>query len=204
MILKVTADSGYGHYELGGIVRFFRDRFYPNAPAVAAATNDARVGGGFVASARFPIQKLDVGLHMVAGDGTGCYGASNLPDVTVRPNGTLATVRNLQGLGSLEYHATKMFDLFGYTGTEYAQRTTYVTPGTDVIVGYAPITGNNSGCLTEAPPSAVTGFASGWGTCLGATRALIEGSAGFAYRFYNGPAGKLQIGGAYSYLERAA
>lgn len=204
MVVKVTSDPGFGHYELGGIVRFFRDRYYPNAPAITGAQNDTRVGGGVVASARFPLKKLDVGLHVVAGDGTGRYGASILPDVTVRPNGTLAPIRNLQGLGSLEYHATKKFDLFGYAGTEYAQRTTYATPGTGVLVGYAPITGNNSGCATEGAPTAGTGFAPGVSTCLGATRALIEGSAGFAYRFYSGPVGRLQLGAAYSYLERAS
>ena len=53
------------------------------------AQNDTRVGGGFVASARFPvITKLDLGLHLVAGDGAGRYGAALLPDITVRPNGT--------------------------------------------------------------------------------------------------------------------
>lgn len=201
VIAKVSFDSGHGHYEIGGVARFFRDRYYPGATA-ANAQNDTRFGGGFVANARFPITKMvDVGLHLVAGDGTGRYGVSLLPDITVRPNGTLAPIRNAQGLFSLELHPTKKLDLFGYAGTEYAQRTVY-TSASGTLVGYAPPSGNNTGCGTEAIPTAGTGYAPGTSACLGATRDITQGSAGWVYRIYSGPAGKLQYGVAYSYLTR--
>lgn len=201
VIAKVSFDSGHGHYEIGGVARFFRDRYYPGATA-ASAQNDTRFGGGFVANARFPITKMvDVGFHLVAGDGTGRYGVSLLPDITVRPNGTLAPIRNVQGLFSLELHPTKKLDLFGYAGTEYAQRTFY-TSATGTLVGYAPPSGNNTGCGTEAIPTAGTGYAPGTSACLGATRDITQGSAGWVYRIYSGPAGKLQYGVAYSYLTR--
>jgi hypothetical protein len=203
VIVKAAFDPGYGHYEIGGVVRLFRDRYYPAGTSAANAQNDTRVGGGFVASARFPISKLDVGLHLVAGDGTGRYGASLLPDITVRPNGTLAPLRNAQGLLSLEYHLGKKWDLFGYAGTEYVQRTYYVS-STGTLVGYAPPSGNNTGCNTEAVPTGSTGYLPGSGTCLGATRVLVQGSAGWVYRIYTGPAGRLQYGAAYSYLSRGA
>jgi hypothetical protein len=181
---------------------FFFGNAGPAGTSAANAQNDTRVGGGFVASARFPISKLDIGLHLVAGDGTGRYGASLLPDITVRPNGTLAPLRNAQGLFSLEYHAGKKLDIFGYAGTEYVQRTYYISP-TGVLVGYAPPSANNSGCNTEAVPTGATGYLPGTATCLGATRALVQGSAGWVYRVYTGPAGRLQYGVAYSYLSRA-
>lgn len=201
-LVKAAFDPGYGHYELGGVVRFFRDRYYPNGTTAASAQNDTRVGGGFVANARFPVaRKLDIGLHLVAGDGTGRYGASLLPDITVRPNGTLAPLRNAQGLFSLEFHATKKLDLFGYAGSEYVQRTFYRS-GTGTLVGYAPPSANNAGCNTEAVPTAATGYAPGASACLGATRAIMQGSVGWIYRIYSGPAGKLQYGLAYSYLTR--
>jgi hypothetical protein len=203
VLVKAAFDPGYGHYEIGGVVRLFRDRYYPAGTSAANAQNDTRVGGGFVASARFPISKLDVGLHLVAGDGTGRYGASLLPDITVRPNGLLALLRNAQGLLSLEYHLGKKWDLFGYVGTEYVQRTYYVS-STGTLVGYAPPSGNNTGCNTEAVPTGSTGYLPGSGTCLGATRVLVQGSAGWVYRIYTGPAGRLQYGAAYSYLSRAA
>jgi hypothetical protein len=203
VIAKVTFDPGYGHYEIGGIARFFRDRYYPGTTTAAGAQNDTKLGGGFVASARFPVtKKADLGLHLVAGTGTGRYGASILPDITVHPNGTLAPIRNAQTLVSFEVHPKKNLDLFSYFGTEYAQRTYYRNPTTGVLVGYAPPSASNAGCNTEAVPTAGTGVAPGVSTCLGATRAIIQGSVGWVYRFYNGPAGKLQYGLAYSYLTR--
>jgi hypothetical protein len=201
IIAKASFDPGYGHYEIGGVLRFFRSRFYPDGQATAAQ-NDTRVGGGLVASARFPVtRKFDFGVHFVAGDGTGRYGVSLLPDVTVRPNGTLAPLRNAQGLLSLEFHPTSRLDVFAYAGAEYVQRTVYMSP-TGSLVGYAPGTANNSGCNIEAVPTAGTGFAPGASTCLGATRVIMQGSIGWQYRIYAGPAGKVQYGIAYSYLTR--
>jgi hypothetical protein len=202
VLAKVTYDPGYGHYELGGVARFFRDRYYPNGALSSGAQNDTKLGGGLVANARFPVtSKADIGLHLVTGDGTGRYGASLLPDITVKPDGTLEPLRNLQGLLSLELHPTKKLDLFGYAGTEYVQRTFYRNPAGE-LVGYAPPSASNSGCSTEVTPTAGTGYAPGADTCLRATKAITEGSAGYVYRIYSGPAGKLQYGLAYSYLTR--
>ncbi|MBB5063059.1 hypothetical protein [Granulicella mallensis] len=201
VLVKGSYEPRFGHYEIGGVVRFFRDRYYPGATA-AGAQNDTRVGGGFVANARFPIApKVEMGLHVVAGDGTGHYGVSLLPDITVRPNGTLSLLRNAQGLFSLEYHPTKKLDIFGYAGSEYVQRTFYVSSD-GTLVGYAPPNANNTGCNLEAVPTAGTGFAPGASPCLGATRDISQFSGGWVYRIYNGSAGILQYGVAYSYLTR--
>jgi len=202
--VKAAFDPGYGHYEVGGILRFFRDRYYPGYPSTSDATNDTKVGGGLSVSARLPITgKLDVGAHLVAGDGTGRYGASVLPDITVHPDGTLAQLRNAQGIFSLEYHPNRRWDLFGYAGTEYVQRTYYV--GADgKLVGYAPPTADNSGCFNETAPTAGTGYAPGSGKCAGSTRDLVQGSGGWIYHIYSGPYGRLQYGAAYSYIIRSA
>ena len=110
----------------------------------------------------------------------------------------------MQGLFSAEIHPTRKLDLFGYAGTEYVQRT-YYRNSSGVLVGYAPPSAVNTGCNTEAVPTAGTGYAPGVSaTCLGATRLIVEGSAGWVYRLYAGPAGKLQFGAAYSYLTREA
>jgi hypothetical protein len=204
VLAKMYFDPGYGHYEIGGLARFFRDRYYPSGTTSAGAQNDTKLGGGLVANARFPATALaDVGLHLVAGDGTGRYGASLLPDITVKPSGTLEPLRNVQAMLTLELHPTKKLDLFGYAGTEYVQRTYYANTS-GVLVGYAPPTGSNSGCFTEAVPTGGTGYAPGAGTCLGATRDITEGSLGYVYRVYSGPAGRLQYGFGYSYLTRSA
>ncbi len=221
LILKYTADPGLGHFEVGGIVRFFRDRYYPTLPfSTTAATtvpqgsaiNDTEIGGGFFANARVPVSHyLDVGVHLMQGAGTGRYGTSNLGDVTVKPTGTLEPLRNSQGLLSLEYHPTKKLDVYGYAGGEYLQRTVYTAftaaaPTTPVYVGYAPIQGeNDSACFTEIPPTAASGYAPGASTCTGHTRAVLEGSAGFTYRLYNSPSrGRFQYQMVYSYLTREA
>lgn len=202
VLAKVSFDPGIGHFEVGGVARFFRDRYYPTAGSSANAANDTKLGGGFVVNARFnPSPKASIGLHLTAGDGTGRYGVSLLPDVTVRPNGTLEPLRNAQGLVSLEFHPTPKWDIFGYAGTEYVQRTTYRNAA-GALVGYAPETGANTGCFVEALPTGSTGYAPGSGGCLGATRDVTEGQAGWAYRLYSGPKGKLQYGLAYAYLTR--
>ena len=202
VLVKASFEPSYGHYEVGGVARFFRDRYYPNGTTATGAQNDTRLGGGLVANARFPVTtKLDVGLHVVAGDGTGRYGVSLLPDITVRPDGTLSPLRNAQGLLSLELHPNKKLDVFGYAGSEYVQRT-YYRSSTGTLVGYAPPTASNAGCNIEAVPTTGTGYAPGASTCVGATRVLVQGSAGWVYRLYTGPAGRLQYGLAYSYLTR--
>ena len=42
----------------------------------------------------------------------------------------------------------------------------------------------------------------GLSSCTADTRVVIEGTAGFWYRFYNGPHGRLQFGPQYSYVTR--
>jgi hypothetical protein len=224
LILKGTYDNKIGHFEVGGIGRWFRDRYYPNetlaTASAAGGQNNTKMGGGFFANGRVhATQFADVGVHILGGTGVGRYGTSTLPDVTVHPDGTLEPIKNYQGLFSLELHPEKKLDLFGYAGGEYAQRTVYLStvgPASTKLgglVGYAPITGVNTGCNTETlPTSAGNGLAGAApynpGTpanCLGATRALIEGTAGFTYRFYTSPKyGRLQYQMQYSYLDRAA
>jgi hypothetical protein len=220
VIVKYTADPGFGHFEVGGIARFFRDRYYPEltysttatTTAVGPGTNDTVIGGGLFANVRVPVKKYaDVGVHILQGDGTGRYGTSNLGDVTVKPNGTLEPLRNSQGLFSLETHPTPKLDIFGYAGGEYLQRTVYTAftaaaPTTPVYVGYAPIQGEKDGaCNTEIPPSGNSGYLPGASSCSGHTRAVIEGTAGFTYRLFSSPAkGRLQYSMVYSYLTREA
>jgi hypothetical protein len=222
VIVKLTADPAHmGHYEIGGIARWFRDRYYPNetlaTPSAAGATNNTKVGGGFFANARFPVTHFaDVGFHVMGGTGTGRYGTSQLPDVTVHPDGTLEPIKNWQGLFSLETHPTKKLDVFAYAGTEYAQRTTYLStvgPDAGKLVGYAPISSSNAGCGIETLPTSTGNGLAGAapynpGTpanCLGATRVVQEGTIGFTYRAYSSPRyGRLQYQGVYSYLDRNA
>ncbi len=154
LIFKAAADPGFGHYEVFGLVSFFRDRIYPcgvvgtntgdtvpgttvftgscasPTPTVVSsfgATNSSATGGGFGASGTWSLfnKHLDAGLKGVAGDGIGRYGSAQLADATARPDGSLALIRTAHGLGRLEFHATPKLDVYAYYGLEYAWRAGY-------------------------------------------------------------------------------
>ena len=179
--------------------------------ASSGAFNDSRTGGGIGANGRVSIAKrVDIGLHFLGGDGIGRYGTAGLPDSTVRPDGTMALIRSYQTLGTLEFHATPKLDIYFNVGGEYAGRATY-NSGKE---GYGSFARRDDGCSVEtlplaAPAAAINttavlgsnGFIPGaLSNCDGDARNLIEGTAGFWYRFYSGPKGRFQFGGQYSYL----
>jgi hypothetical protein len=221
VIVKAAFEPGFGHYEVFGIFSQFRDRVYPCAgasttkpcggstdPNASGAFNDSRSGGGVGANARVSVynKRIDIGAHVLAGDGVGRYGTSGLPDLTVRPNGTLALVKSLQGLGTLEWHSPK-WDWYLNGGAEYAGRTAYtkVSSGKTVGVGYGSTLFNNGGCFTEQVPAASNGFTPGaLVNCTGDTRVVYEGTLGFWYKIYNGSKGKVQFGPQYSYVNRVS
>jgi hypothetical protein len=227
VIVKFTYDPPhFGHYEIGGLGRWFRSRYYPNetlaTPSAAGGLNNTKVGGGFFANIRVPVTKFaDVGIHGLGGTGVGRYGTSTLPDVTAHPDGTLAPIKNYQGLASIELHPTPKVDFDLYGGAEYAQRTVYLsTLGSSAgkLIGYAPLSSSNAGCNTETLPTTPTSGLGSIGVagaapydpgtpanCLGATRVVIEGTAEVVYRFYSSPKfGRLQESIQYSYLTRDA
>jgi hypothetical protein len=205
-ILKAVFEPGWGHYEVFGVASIFRARVFPNATATPAsavgAFNDSRVGGGVGANARFPFfqKKFDLALHVLGGDGVGRYGTTTLPDVTVRPNGTLAPVHAAQGLVTLEFHPVPKLDIYGYGGGEYAARAWYRNAA-GAAVGYGSPLFNNSGCNTEVLPTNQN-TPPAPASCTGDTRNILEGTVGFWYRFYKGPKGTLQFGTQYSYVVR--
>jgi hypothetical protein len=169
LVFKAAADPGYGHYEVLGIVSFFRNRIYPcgvvgttttdtvkgttsftgecTSPTPTAvssfgAFNSTAIGGGFGASASLPLgKKVDFGLKAVAGDGIGRYGAAQIADATARPDGSLALIRSAQGLAKIEFHPTPKLDLYAYWGLEYGWRAGYN--------GYAAITVTQTAAIPE-------------------------------------------------------
>lgn len=213
------------HFEIFGALLTLRDRVFPCAttvspavcggvagPSAARAFNDTRSGGGIGANARarvFP--HVDLGLHFFGGDGIGRYGSVGLPQTTVRPDGTLAPIRNYQSLGTIEVFTNKL-DVYMYVGDEYEARTAYGT-STANAVGYGSRFFQNSGCWTEPLPGAATSTATGvgggtgfvpggLGNCTNDTKHLMESTVGFWYRFYKGSHGTLQYGMQASYFLR--
>jgi len=215
-IFKAAAEPSFGHFEVFGVVRRFRDRIYPGAtaatPTAAGASNFSTTTGGVGANARVSLFKkhLDLGGHFLGGDGMGRYGTSTLPDVTVNPDGTLATLKSAQGLGTVEFHSAK-WDVYLNAGAEFVGRHTLLNAA-GKPVGYGSALANNSGCGVETVPgtpvggqfpTSSSGFLPGGLTnCAANTRNIIQGTIGFWYRFYKGPKGTLQFGPQYSYVVR--
>jgi len=228
VVKAVFQPKGWGHYEIFGLLTTPRDRVYPCAqvltgvscggvsgPSGAGAFNDTRNGGGIGVNARARFFKhVDLGVHFLGGDGIGRYGSVGLPMATVRPNGTLAPIRNYQSLGTIEYFSNKL-DIYAYVGDEYSARAAYATSAT-AAVGYGSPLFANSGCWTEPPPTAsgsitststgvsgAVGFVPGsLGSCTNDTKHELESTLGFWYRFYRGSKGTLQFGMQESYFIR--
>jgi uncharacterized coiled-coil protein SlyX len=258
-IIKAAVDPKWGHFELFGVLSVIRNRVYPcgvvgtnandtappavpttvpcpvdgsTTPSAAGAFNDSRTGGGGGANLRLPLfkKKLDFALQGLAGDGVGRYGSAQLPDLTFRPDGTEALIRTVHGLAGLEYHPNSKLDIYGYFGTEYADRAAYVgytsisvskTPAIPAMLtplaipatttttiklnqigGYGSPFANNTGCSTEHPPANQL-TPSGGGTCAGDTRAISEATLGFWHKIYQGSKGGLRWGIQYSYFTKS-
>ncbi|MGC1416244.1 MAG: hypothetical protein WA817_13225 [Candidatus Acidiferrum sp.] len=222
-IFKAAIDPGWGHYEIFGIVSTFRNRIYPCAvtatvlalPAFCTggaqgtstgAFNNTATGGGIGVNLRAPIIKkyADAGIHFFGGDGIGRYSSAQMPDVTMRPDGTLSPIKAGSVLGTLELHPSPKLDVYFNYGLEYAYRTAYgytnITTLANVPVGYGSPLFNNSGCENyEGVPSAVNTPTSN-GTCTGDLRNIQEGTVGFWHKIYSGPKGGVRWGLQYSYL----
>jgi hypothetical protein len=220
LIAKVAFDPGFGHYEIFGLADRFTDRIFPCVEAgtnpickggttATGAFNASKEGGGFGVNARWTVYDKHIvfGVHGFGGNGVGRYGAASLSDLSIHANGTLDLIRSYQGLGTLEWHGKKL-DLYSYAGVEYAGRAYDFDPllnsGAGGYVGYGAPLFSNAGCYAEvAPAGGTAGFnPSGLSKCTAQTRAIMEGTLGFWYRFYNGPKGRFQFGTQYSYLTR--
>jgi multidrug efflux pump subunit AcrA (membrane-fusion protein) len=229
LIAKAAYETNWGHFELFGISRFFRDRVFPNGPAPTGAAQPVTTsalgayttkadGGGVGANARVWLfaKKLEIDGHILAGNGIGRYSSAQLPDATAHPDGSLELLSGGSALGSVEWHATPRLDLYGYYGGEYAKRAWYNTGytvttagptlGQPILGGYGAPTNNVAGCYVEVlpvtSPNGGGNVASSPSNCNADNRNIQEGTFGYWFRFYRGSRGTLQQGIQYSYAER--
>ncbi len=206
IIVKAVLEPGWGHWELFGIQRTFRDRIYPNAPTSATgAYNDKAIGAGIGGGFRGPIfnKKVTVGLKGLWGQGVGRYGSSTIADVTVRPSGMLSPLHGFSALSTVELNPNPRLNVYLNYGADYIDRN-YVINGT-TQVGYGTRSANMSGCLIE--PVVSSAGASGAAAiapsnCGGSNKDVQEFTAGYWYNFYNGPKGRLRQGIQYGWFER--
>ena len=224
IIAKLAFEPGFGHYEVFGVYSRFRDRVFPCADLSATAfcggssaagpnslfaNNVSKNGFGIGANARWSFynKRIDFGLHGMGGNGIGRYGTGGLSDASVHADGSLDLIRSYQGLATLEWHGPKL-DIYFNAGSEYAKRAFDFDPVTGKPVGYGAPSFSNSGCYTEVSPLSSGFVPGGLASCTSDTRALIEGTAGFWHKFYDGSKekvnrGRMQWGLQYSYLTRS-
>jgi outer membrane murein-binding lipoprotein Lpp len=193
IIAKVAVEPGFGHYEVYGLARGFRDR----SPGTASGTNNTTwagsVGAGMVLPIAFAGQNLEFQASVLVGAGNGRYGSVQLPDATLRPDGTVAAIREWQALAGIVYRPIPELTLYAYGGEEAASRTAYTNAAGTAGIGYGSPLYDNSGCYN------LTGTAA---TCIGNTRAVQQISVGEWWKVYQGDIGNFQIGLQYSYLDR--
>jgi Skp family chaperone for outer membrane proteins len=201
-VVKAVFEPGWGHYEIFGLGRFFRDRIYP---AVGDPYNNTTVAGGIGGGFRVPLadKKLTLGLKGLWGQGVGRYGDSTIADVTIRPDGSLAPLRAFSALSTLEASPTKRLSLYANYGGDYVAREYWGT-GTGAV-GYGIPGTTMSGCNVEVAPSGTNtgGFnPSTPANCKGNNKDVQEATFGYWYNFYNGPKGRLRTGIQYSWIRR--
>ena len=152
------------------------------------------------AAAILPVaaKKVDFTIEGLVGNGIGRYGAANGADVTLRPDGWIIPIHAFHVLAGLEFHPRPKLDVYFYGGNEYYRRAAYLNPSNAAEPGgYGSPLVANTNCDVEVTPA-------GGAACGAQNKDVAEGTAGFWYRFYKGPAGAFQLGAQYGYLHRTA
>ncbi len=184
------------HMEVYGIYRSFYDRTNIAAvnglglPANITNTNNDGGGvGGSITWAAIP-KVIDLQATAMTGTGIGRYGSGSLPDVTLRPDGSLAPVQETTFMGGITWHATPALDMYVYGGEEGEKRKTYVTGTTTTGVGSPTL--NLAGCLVEG------------GACSPNLENESQITGGFWWKTYQGKFGQVRLGAQASYIHLSA
>jgi len=207
VIGKLAIEPGFGHYEIKVLGRLFRDRIVDTGATASLSHTVVREAGGVGVGAVWPfyVDKFDVldfGVTGLWGNGIGRYGASQLPDATVRADGSIVPIRAAHGLVTIEAHPSRKLDVYGYGGAEYAYRTAFLNAAGTKATGYGSPLFVNTGCTLELAPTGPYAAGAPGATCNADTRVLYQGNVGFWYRFYKGSAGTVAWGVQYSYTSR--
>ena len=182
VIVKLTADPKWGHYEVFGIYSAFRNRVYPCAvvgtnandtnppatpttiacgingstsPGSTGAFNDTKSGGGFGANLRFPVggKRAEFAVQGAYGDGIGRYGSAQIADLTLKPDGTQGLIRTARGLGEIVLHPNSKWDIYADFGGEYGWREAFTGYDSIAIVKTPAIPATTT---TTAVPATTT------------------------------------------------
>lgn len=193
IVVKGAIEPGYGHYEAFGLARFFKAR--DSGPVPGNGSDKIAFAGGLGGSAVLPIVKgvLDVQGSVLAGYGIGRYGAGQLPDATIKSDGSPAPLPEIQALIGVVGHPVPELAIYGYGGLESIGRKSFTSGGKGY--GYGSPLFVNSGCDLEISTA----------TCAGNTRQLVQGTLGAWWTFlHSQKLGTFMAGAQYSYTRRQA
>jgi len=191
VIGKLAFDPAFGHLEAFGVGRWFRSR--------VALDDNTTFSGGFGAGAYIPVvpKVLELSATVMSGKGIGRYGSGQLPDVTIKPDGSLEPIKETTAMVGLVGHVSPTVDVFGYAGVERESRTdfTAVANGKTLAYGYGNPLYSNAGCKTDALPGQTP-------TCTGNTKQLSEIALGGYWKFFKGDIGTMQAGLQLEHIKR--
>jgi hypothetical protein len=193
IIGKFAADTPFGHYELFGLARWFKDQV---SVGIGGKT-ETSFGGGIGGSMYVPITRyFDLAGDILYGYGVGRYGASGLPDVTFKSDGSLAPLREVIGLVGGIVHATPKVDVYGYAGVEQIGSKFFNTGrgASAKAFGYGNPQFDNRGCFIEDAPSTLA--------CTGNNYETSGLTLGYWWKVYSGSYGTLRTGLQYAYNVR--
>ncbi len=191
IVAKVAFDPGWGHYELYGLSRQFKDRKV--ATATVAGQNNTASGTSVGGSVWLPLvpKMLEFQASVLSGKGAGRYGTAQLPDATYDAAGGVQAIKETTLLVGLVGHPTADLDLYGYWGQEKVDANfAAVTAGG--YVGYGIPTIDLSGCLKDG------------GTCAPNTGKVSQSTVGAWWKFYRGSVGNMQLGFQASFTKQEA
>jgi len=184
------------HIEVYGMYRNFYDRINVatgNALGLPVGIHNGNSDGGGVGGSitwqAIP-KTLDLQATALTGSGIGRYGSGQLPDVTLRPDGTFAPVQETSFMAGATFHANPMLDIYGYAGQEAQQRKTFVTGAVTTGLGNPGL--NLSGCLVEG------------GACSPNLESENQATVGLWWKAYQGKFGSFRFGAQYSYTHLTA
>jgi len=192
VVAKIAVEPGWGHFEIKGLSRFFRDRIAATA-TTSGRTNVAEgYGVGFGALMPFANKRLELSLEGLAGHGIGRYGAGGFPDVTLDPTtGEMRPLRQARMMAGVVYHHGSRLDLYAYAGDEYTGRRAFLSP-TGTAAGYGSPLVSYATCTNEVALN----------TCHGDNRNVYDGTIGYWYRLYGGEFGSIKYGNQVVYVHR--
>jgi hypothetical protein len=214
--VKLATDQKFGHFEVKGLVRFFRDRLLTpvNTPSATTApilsnagTNHISEGGGVGFAAVVPVtKKIDFLVNSLAGVGIGRYLSSNTADVTLsgmNANGVGAcpATNLVPSTATCSNKLVGIRSAGGMSGLEF-----HPTPKFDLNIYYgleyyqrsnnsATYIGNGYGDARNAPSTSSGTNANG-----GDNKSINQFMVTPVYRLYRGSYGTFQamLSGQYS------